>query len=278
MWCSKDRFAAKRLRSLSKELQPEKKEVIAANSAFSALLNVSPFNIPNNLIDFVARHITPSLREFKYHRNRIVFNKYMVRKVFGIRCGDRPVQLLNKSDNCELHEVYKGANSRPDLHVAITLLKDCDITDVDTIVRTWDLICLATVVDPGSGNMLGLGYIGSMANPSRTHEYAWDEYLLELSMVEVQKMQKKMGEPVVPQKSEFWITGPYAMLGVSFLQLCLFFASYFFASLILFFVFASLVVYFSMFLLLMNRLHTWNTWSLHLILMLSTILRLEFAM
>jgi hypothetical protein len=69
-------------------------------------------------------------------------------------------------------------------------------------------------------------------------------------------MQKKMGEPVVPQKSEFWITGPYAMLGVSFSQLCLFFASYFFASLILFFVFASLVVYFSMFLLLMNRLYT----------------------
>jgi hypothetical protein len=223
MWCSKDRFAAKRLRSLSNELQPEKKQVIAANSAFSALLNVSPFNIPNNLIDFVARHITPSLREFKYHRNRIVFNKYMVRKVFGIRCGDRPVQLLKKSDNCELREVYKGANSRPDLHVAITLLKDCDITDVDTIVRTWDLICLATVVDPGSGNMLGLEYIGSMANPLRTHEYAWDEYLLELAMVEVQKMQKKMGEPVVPQKSEFWITGPYAMLGVSFSQLCFYF-------------------------------------------------------
>jgi hypothetical protein len=48
----------------------------------------------------------------------------MVRKVFGIRCGDKPVQLFKKSDNSELRDVYKGANSRPDLHVAITLLKD----------------------------------------------------------------------------------------------------------------------------------------------------------
>jgi hypothetical protein len=31
---------------LSNELQPKKKAVIAANSAFGALLNVSPFNIP----------------------------------------------------------------------------------------------------------------------------------------------------------------------------------------------------------------------------------------
>jgi hypothetical protein len=36
-------------------------------------------------------------------------------------------------------------------------------------------------------------------------------------MVEVQKMQKKIGELVVPQKSEFWITGPFALLGIRFL-------------------------------------------------------------
>jgi hypothetical protein len=166
--------------------------------------------------------------------NRIVFNKYMVRKVFGIRCGDRPVQLLKKSDNSELRDVYKGANSRPDLHVAITLLKDCEIMDEDTIVRTWDLICLATVVDPGSGNMLGLEYIGSMADPLRTHENAWDEYFLELAMVEVQKMQKKMGEPVVPEKSDFWITGPFALLGVRFRNYAFFALFFCFTDTILF--------------------------------------------
>jgi hypothetical protein len=50
-WLSKDRFAAKRLSVVGREISPAKRTVIEQNSAFRALLNVSPFNIPNELID-----------------------------------------------------------------------------------------------------------------------------------------------------------------------------------------------------------------------------------
>jgi hypothetical protein len=182
---------------------------------------VSPFNIPNELIDFVAVHTTPQLREFKYHKNRIVFTRDMVRKVYGIRCGNRPVELLKKSEPSDMRDIYKSqANSRPDIATAINVLKTCGDNDIVTILRTWDLLCLATVVDPGSGNMCSLDYLASMVDPTRTEEFAWDEHLFDLAMAEVQKIQNKKAEPLVlppgSSKFEFWISGPFAMLGVSF--------------------------------------------------------------
>ncbi|KAK1615268.1 hypothetical protein QYE76_020785 [Lolium multiflorum] len=80
-WTSKDRFAAKRLRVVADELNPEKRAVVEQKSAFSSLLNVAPFNIPNELIDYVAQHITPSLREFRVGKKRIVFTRDMITKV-----------------------------------------------------------------------------------------------------------------------------------------------------------------------------------------------------
>jgi hypothetical protein len=208
------------LSTVAHELSPAKKTVIEENSAFRALLNVSPFNIPNELIDFVA-DTTPQLREFKYHKNRIVFTRDMVRKVYGIRCGNRPVELLKKSEPSDMHDIYKSqANSRPDIATAINVLKICGDNDIVTILRTWDLLCLAIVVDPGSGNMCSLDYLASMVDPTRTEEFAWDEHLLDLAMAEVQKIQNKKAEPLVlppgSSKFEFWISGPFAMLGVSF--------------------------------------------------------------
>jgi hypothetical protein len=34
-------------------------------------------------------------------------------------------------------------------------------------------------------------YVGSMVDPKNTHEYDWNEYLLDLAMKEVMKIQKK---------------------------------------------------------------------------------------
>ncbi|KAM0858361.1 hypothetical protein ACQ4PT_047884 [Festuca glaucescens] len=77
-WVSKDRFAAKRLHALAVDLDGPKRRIIAEQSAFRALLDVSLFNIPNALIDFVASHTSPGLREFKFHKKRIVFTKEMI--------------------------------------------------------------------------------------------------------------------------------------------------------------------------------------------------------
>jgi hypothetical protein len=141
----------------------------------------------------------------------------MVRKVFGIRCGDKKVELLKKSAAHELREVYTSPKGRPDIATCIQLLQSCDVTDEDSILRSWDLLCLATVVDPGSGNNISMEYIASMLDPTKTHEYAWDELVLQLAMMEVTKIQKQYAKPVpIGGVPKFWISGPFALLGVSF--------------------------------------------------------------
>jgi hypothetical protein len=149
---------------------------------------VSPFNIPNELIDFIVVHKTLQLSEFKYHKNMIVFTREMVRKVFGIRCGNKPVELLKKSESTKMRDIYKfPTNNMLDIATAISVLKTCEDNDVVNILRTWDILFLAIVVDPGNGNMCSLDYLASMVDSTRTEEFAWDEYLLDLAMVEMQK-------------------------------------------------------------------------------------------
>jgi hypothetical protein len=199
------------------------------------LLNVSPFNIPNELIDYVAQHTSPALREFKVGKNQIVFTKDMVTKVFGIVLGCKPVVPLKRSEQSNLRDVYRGSNPRPDIPTTIKILRECDITDEEIIVRSWDILCMANVVDPRSSNHVNMDYLGSMSDPSKTHEYAWDEYILDLAMKEVNKMHKKRVKPLVfkgqGSKFEYWNfwTVCYSWGMVPFLQywvLCTFLFSY----------------------------------------------------
>ncbi|KAM0832386.1 hypothetical protein ACQ4PT_064933 [Festuca glaucescens] len=218
----KDRFPAKRLRTVADKLVAEKRAIIEEKSAFKSLLNVSPFNIPNEIIDYVAQHTSPALREFKVGKKRIVFTRDMVMKVFAIRSGPKPVVSLKRSEHSNLCDVYKGANPRPDIPMTIKVLTECDATDEDTIIRSRDLLCMATVVDPRSSNHVGMDYLGSMSDPSKTHEYAWDEYILDLATKEVKKMHKKRVKPLVlkggASKFEYWISGPFAILGIVYMD------------------------------------------------------------
>jgi hypothetical protein len=74
-WCSKDRFAAKRLRTLADGLSPTKRAIIEQHNTFRAFMNVLPFNIPNELIDYVAENTTPALREFKVGKKGLCSNQ-----------------------------------------------------------------------------------------------------------------------------------------------------------------------------------------------------------
>jgi hypothetical protein len=62
-----------------------------------------------------------------------------------------------------------------------------------------------------------------MADPTKTHEYAWDEHLLEQAMETARKIQKKRKEPLLPEGPDssllFWASGPYAFLGVRYICL-----------------------------------------------------------
>nr|XP_051199548.1 uncharacterized protein LOC127313055 [Lolium perenne] len=188
----KDRFGAKRLRLfIDKKLPEDKRDVIAKRSAFKSMLSVAPFTVPNRLLDFIVTHTSYQLREFCYHGKRIVFTTDMVRKVFNVPSGNRAVDLINRSVPCQLRDVYKQNNPRPPIKNAEKVLLECDIKDEETIVRSWDLLVLATVLNPGTGNMLSMDYLGCLADPFSSVELAWDQHILDECMLHVKKIQEK---------------------------------------------------------------------------------------
>ena len=166
-WCSKDRFSAKRLYKVAKDLSKTKRDIIEKHSAFSSFLNISPFSVLNELIDFIAVHTSVELREFNYNGKRIVFTKEMMSKAFGVRPGSRPLELLTKSVQSDLHDRYKGGLTRLPIKDAVQMLKDHADTDEDSVIKTWDLLCCASVLHPGTNNMMCLEYLGSMDDPKK---------------------------------------------------------------------------------------------------------------
>jgi hypothetical protein len=210
-------------------------------------------------------------------KKRIVFKPDMVTKVFGIRSGPNPVVLLKRSEQSDLRDVYRRDHSRPDIPNACKVLDECDDTYEDTIISTWHLLCMGTIVDPGSSNQLSMDYLGSMVDPKMTHEFAWDEYILDLAMKEVSKIQQKKAKPLVldegSSKYEFWITGPFAVLGVSFPLI------YLFVTFLQFFALCHAMIQLLVtFFLYYIRLSTWTIFSFLLVSTLSTTMSPVYAM
>ncbi|KAM0892305.1 hypothetical protein ACQ4PT_025815 [Festuca glaucescens] len=110
----KDRFRAKCLRLfVDRQLLQPKRDDIERRSAFKSMLSVAPFSVSNRLLDFIVTHTSYELREFSYHGKRILFTTDMIRKVFNIPSGNRPVDLINRSVPCQLRDIYKQDNPRP---------------------------------------------------------------------------------------------------------------------------------------------------------------------
>ncbi|CAM0947304.1 unnamed protein product [Alopecurus aequalis] len=236
-WCSKDRFSAKRLYKIVKELSNAKREIIEKHNAFRSFLNISPFSVLNELIDFIVVHTSIELREFNYNGKRIVFTKEMMCKAFGVRSGSRPLELLTKSVQSNLRDRYKGGLTRLPIKAAVQMLKDHADTDEDSIIRTWDLLCCASVLHPGTNNMMCLKYLGSMDDPKKTHEFDWDGHILELVMYYIEKIQERKKKPLVLEAGqqlpeidvddkkkkkknpfEFWISGPLPVIVIVYMD------------------------------------------------------------
>ena len=194
-------------------LSPEKQRIIR-KGPFGDLLDIQPFKVPHELIEFVVMHTNHILREFQYKNKSINFSKLMVKRIFNVPSGERPVKLLKKSDEHVLRSIYKEGNRAPIAHV-IKLLKDCSDEDEDMINRTWALIALATVVCPGTGNMVNLEYLASLEEMSSVHDLAWDEHLLTRAMEEVAVFQeKKRMQATAENPVEFQIHSCLPMLAV----------------------------------------------------------------
>ena len=175
-------------------------------------MDIRSFKVPHELIEFVAMNTNHILSEFKHKNKSITFSKLMVKRIFNVPSGDRPVKLLKKSDEHDLRSIYKEGNRAPIAHV-VKLLTSCSEEDVVMINRTWALLALATVLCPGTGNMVNLEYLASLEDMSLVHEFAWDEHLLARAMEEVGVFQEKKRMQANAEK-EFQIASCLPMLAV----------------------------------------------------------------
>ncbi|KAM0855463.1 hypothetical protein ACQ4PT_049751 [Festuca glaucescens] len=144
----------------------------------------------------------------------------MVRKVFNVPSGNRHVDLINRSVPCQLRDVYKQDNPRPPIKNDEKVLLAYEDTDEETIVRSWDLLVLTTVLNPCTGNMLCMDYLGSLAEPFSSVELAWDQHILDECMLHVQKIQEKKAK--LRSKGvvggDFWISGHLPFLGIVYMD------------------------------------------------------------
>ncbi|XP_044460054.1 uncharacterized protein [Triticum aestivum] len=173
-----------------------------------------------NLCGFKSRFNSKRLAEigkqFKHKNKSITFSKLMVKRIFNVPSGDRPVKLLKKSDEHDLRSVYKEGNRAPIAHV-VKLLTSCSEEDVVMINRTWALLALATILCPGTGNMVNLEYLASLEDMSLVHEFAWDEHLLARAMEEVGVFQEKKRMQANIEK-EFQIASCLPMLAIIYMD------------------------------------------------------------
>ncbi|XBI75031.1 hypothetical protein VPH35_068461 [Triticum aestivum] len=211
----KSRFNSKRLAQIGKQISPEKQRIIR-EGPFGDLLDIRSFKVPHELIEFVAMNTNHVLSEFKHKNKSITFSKLMVKRIFNVPSGDRPVKILKKSDEHDLRNIYKEGNRAPIAHV-VKLLTSCSEEDVDMINRTWALLALATVLCPGTGNMVNLEYLASLEDMSLVHEFAWDEHLLARAMEEVGVFQEKKRMQANAEK-EFQIASCLPMLAIIYMD------------------------------------------------------------
>ncbi|XP_044354692.1 uncharacterized protein [Triticum aestivum] len=213
----KSRFNSKRLAEIGKQVSPEKRRIIR-QGPFGDLLDIRSFKVPHELIEFVVMNTNHILSEFKHKNKSITFSKLMVKRIFNVPSGDRPMKLLKKSDEHDLRSIYKEGNRAPIAHV-VKLLTSCSDEDVVMINRTWTLLALATVLCPGTGNMVNLEYLASLEDMSLVHEFAWDEHLLARAMEEVGVFQEKKRMQANTEKAaEFQIASCLPMLAIIYMD------------------------------------------------------------
>ena len=150
---------------------------------------------------------------FRLSQNKvIVFTRDMVKKVFNIPSGNRPVELFKRHEHCELHNIYHK-NGRASIAHTVDVLHRARNDDGDTTKRSWVLLALATVLTPSTGNMVPLEYLKSLEEMDKVTEFAWDEHVLSVAMREVKKCQDKIKSQAT---SSFWVGGCFSMLAVYF--------------------------------------------------------------
>ncbi|KAM0930402.1 hypothetical protein ACQ4PT_001097 [Festuca glaucescens] len=164
------RFGAKRLtKVVQKSMSPAKRAIIA-KTPFKHLLNVASFAAPPmELIEYVVKHTNPKLREFRHKTRSILFTRDMVVKVLGVPSGNRPMVYLKRTQQSKLRDLFKNNKGRATIAKAIEVLENCADTDEALVVQSFGLIAFATVLCPGTDNLVLSETLYAVVAPADSH-------------------------------------------------------------------------------------------------------------
>jgi hypothetical protein len=205
----KHRFSVYRIR----ELQFTEDQVgWIKESGHGSLLSMSEFCVPLKLVKWIMQHTDPLLREFRFEKKVIVFDRPLVCKILGFENGTKPLDLsvdLQRVDEFQKMRDQYRVGKRATLGRCIEVLKSSN--SKDSFMRSFMLLALGSVYCPGTTNSVCLKYLHSLHDVSKIKEFDWAGHILEVLMEEVDKYQKLSSEKL---EHDHNIAGCLAIFGV----------------------------------------------------------------
>jgi hypothetical protein len=121
-------------------------------------------------------------------RTVIVFNRDLICKILGFENNARAVRISGDSDEVmKLKELYRDGD-RAKIGKCISIATKSK--DRETFVRSFALLALGSVYNPGTGNDVSLKYLKSLENVELISTFDWAGHILKELMDEVKKYQK----------------------------------------------------------------------------------------
>jgi hypothetical protein len=180
----KCRFSACRICSLVPQLSDQQKQWVI-DIGFSALLSMHEFSIPIKLVKWMMKHVDPLLSEFRYKTRVIVFNRDLICKILGLENNVRVVRISGDSDEVmKLKELHRDGD-REKIGKCISIATESK--DRETFMRSFALLALGSVYNPGTGNDVSLKYLNSLENVELISTFDWAGHILKEMMDEVKK-------------------------------------------------------------------------------------------
>jgi hypothetical protein len=133
------------------------------------------------------KRVDPLLSEFRYKNRVIVFNRDLICKILGLENNARAVRISGDSDEVmKLKELYSDGD-RAKIGKCISIATESK--DGETFMRSFALLALGSVYNPGTDNDVSLKYLNSLENVELISTFDWAGHILKELMDEVKKYQ-----------------------------------------------------------------------------------------
>jgi hypothetical protein len=155
---------------------------------FGALLSMHLFSVPIKLVKWMMKCVDPLLSEFRYKNRVIIFNRELICKILGLENNARVMRISEDSyEVIKLKELYRDGD-RAKIGKCISIATESK--DRETFMRSFSLLALGSVYNPGTGNDVSLKYLNSLENVELINTDDWAWHILKELIDEVKKYQK----------------------------------------------------------------------------------------